>query len=64
MKVKESCQHFWLIGSAHGETSEGFCKFCHEKRLFLNSVDLGRNLIPRASWGRGRTERKPHKVGS
>ena len=35
--VLESCPHFWLIDSATGPTSHGKCKYCGQKKAFLNS---------------------------
>ncbi len=34
-----TCVHFWLIAFPEGATSEGRCKWCGERRLFLNSRD-------------------------
>jgi hypothetical protein len=36
---KATCQHFWLIEPALGPTSPGVCKFCGEKKTFLNIVE-------------------------
>lgn len=35
----KTCSHHWLIEPALGPTSEGICKFCGEKRTFLNIVE-------------------------
>ncbi len=34
-----TCRHHWIIESAVGPTSEGICKYCGEKRTFLNIVE-------------------------
>jgi hypothetical protein len=36
---KAACQHFWLIGPALGPTSQGACKYCGQKKTFLNIVE-------------------------
>jgi hypothetical protein len=36
---KAVCQHFWLIGPALGPTSQGVCKYCGQKKTFLNIVE-------------------------
>ncbi len=33
------CQHFWLIDPALGPTSQGVCKYCGQKKTFLNIVE-------------------------
>jgi len=33
----DKCPHFWDIEAANGPSSEGVCRFCGEKREFLNS---------------------------
>jgi hypothetical protein len=32
------CVHFWRVEEAHGATSLGTCKYCHEQRPFNNST--------------------------
>lgn len=34
----EICHHFWIIESANGPKSRGICKYCGEKRDFLNTI--------------------------
>jgi hypothetical protein len=34
-----TCQHFWLIDPALGPTSQGACKYCGQKKIFLNIVE-------------------------
>jgi hypothetical protein len=34
-----TCQHFWLIDPAFGPTSRGVCKYCGQKKIFLNIVE-------------------------
>ncbi len=34
-----TCQHFWLIEPALGPTSQGVCKYCGQKKTFLNIVE-------------------------
>ena len=34
---KEQCHHFWVIEVANGPKSGGVCKYCGEKREFLNA---------------------------
>ena len=36
---KDICHHFWLIDPALGPTSEGVCKYCGQKKTFLNIVE-------------------------
>lgn len=38
-QIKETCRHHWIIEAALGPTSEGVCKFCGERRIFLNIVE-------------------------
>ena len=33
-----SCQHYWIIESAHGPESHGVCKHCGEEKDFPNSM--------------------------
>lgn len=33
------CQHYWVIESPAGPTSEGICKKCGTRRMFFNHVD-------------------------
>jgi hypothetical protein len=35
--VTTTCRHYWVIEAADGPVSQGVCKFCGEKREFLNS---------------------------
>ncbi len=32
-----NCHHFWVIDVANGPSSLGKCKYCDEKREFLNA---------------------------
>ncbi len=34
----EECKHYWVIESADGSTSEGWCKSCGARREFFNSL--------------------------
>jgi hypothetical protein len=34
----QTCHHHWLIEPAYGLTSNGVCKYCGEKKQFLNVV--------------------------
>ncbi len=34
---KPECHHFWVIDEANGPTSYGRCKYCGEKKKFLNA---------------------------
>ena len=36
---RSTCQHYWLIEPALGPTSNGVCKYCGQKKVFLNIVD-------------------------
>lgn len=36
---QEICRHHWIIGPALGPTSEGTCKLCGARRIFLNIVE-------------------------
>jgi len=31
------CEHYWVLESQHGKTSLGVCKYCGERREFLNA---------------------------
>ena len=46
------CNHYWIIEVANGPTSYGECKFCSEKKEFLNAFPefnpLRRNSNPLA----------------
>ena len=35
--VPVDCRHHWVIESAQGATSSGFCKLCAARREFANS---------------------------
>ncbi len=32
-----ACHHFWVIEEANGPSSYGRCKFCGERKKFLNA---------------------------
>lgn len=34
---KEQCHHYWVIEVANGPRSVGVCKYCGEKKEFLNA---------------------------
>ena len=34
---KEPCRHYWVIEVANGPVSRGKCKYCGEKKDFLNA---------------------------
>jgi hypothetical protein len=34
---KPACHHFWVIEVANGPSSVGTCKYCGEKKEFLNA---------------------------
>jgi hypothetical protein len=34
---KPECNHFWVIEEANGPSSFGTCKYCGEKKKFLNA---------------------------
>ncbi len=34
---KQTCHHFWVIDVANGPSSFGKCKYCGEKKEFLNA---------------------------
>jgi len=36
-EAKDECQHHWVIDSARGPTSWGFCRRCAATREFANS---------------------------
>ncbi len=36
-KEEQKCHHFWVIDIANGPSSLGKCKYCGEKREFLNA---------------------------
>jgi len=33
----EQCHHYWVIEVANGPKSRGVCKYCGEKKEFLNA---------------------------
>ena len=39
-KKEEKCHHFWVIDVANGPSSMGTCKYCGEKREFLNAFPV------------------------
>jgi hypothetical protein len=47
---KPACHHFWVIEVANGPSSFGRCKYCGEKKEFLNAFPtyhpLKKNLNP------------------
>jgi len=46
----QKCIHFWVIDSPDGPTSLGQCKYCHEERLF-------KNTLPERKWREDSTQR-------
>ena len=36
-KQTPQCHHFWVIEVANGPSSRGSCKYCGEKKEFLNA---------------------------
>lgn len=38
LPMEQTCCHHWIIESANGPVSEGFCMKCEEKREFRNSL--------------------------
>jgi hypothetical protein len=39
-KPEEQCHHFWVIEVANGPSSVGTCKYCGEKKEFLNAFPV------------------------
>jgi hypothetical protein len=39
----KTCHHHWLIEPAYGLTSNGVCKYCGERKQFLNVIQ---DLVP------------------
>jgi hypothetical protein len=35
-ETTQTCQHYWVIEVANGPSSYGTCKYCGEKKKFLN----------------------------
>jgi hypothetical protein len=35
--TEQKCHHFWVIDVANGPCSVGKCKFCGEKKEFMNA---------------------------
>ena len=63
------CQHYWVIATAQGPTSEGVCQNCGECRDFKNHVSLGfdsdseANLVMAKSSAKGRELRRQQQLG-
>jgi len=38
--AEDGCHHFWDIEVANGSKSRGVCKYCGEKRDFLNAFPV------------------------
>ncbi len=36
----QTCHHFWVIDVANGPSSMGTCKYCGEKKEFLNAFPV------------------------
>ena len=36
--AKQTCRHHWLIEPVSGLSSKGVCKYCGEKKQFLNII--------------------------
>ncbi len=36
-ETEEKCHHFWAIEAANGPTSVGVCKYCGQRKEFLNA---------------------------
>lgn len=39
-KKADTCHHFWVIDVANGPSSKGTCKYCGEKKEFLNAFPV------------------------
>ena len=39
-KKEHDCHHFWVIDVANGPSSLGTCKYCGEKKEFLNAFPV------------------------
>ena len=39
-KEEQRCHHFWVIDIANGPKSLGVCKYCGEKKEFLNAFPV------------------------
>jgi hypothetical protein len=50
LKRDQPCRHFWIIPTPDGPTSEGKCKFCHEKGTFINYFPAVSPLTKKAIW--------------
>ena len=37
---EDQCHHYWVIEVANGPKSTGVCRYCGEKREFLNSIPV------------------------
>ena len=38
-ETKATCCHHWVIETANGPVSLGYCQFCFDTREFRNSID-------------------------
>ena len=38
-ETQVTCCHHWIIESANGPVSLGYCQFCFDTREFKNSID-------------------------
>ena len=36
--AKDQCHHYWVIEVANGPKSQGVCRYCGERRDFLNAI--------------------------
>jgi hypothetical protein len=39
-KKEQTCHHFWVVDVANGPSSVGTCKYCGEKKSFLNAFPV------------------------
>ena len=37
IQEEQKCHHFWVIDVANGPSSPGKCKYCGEKKEFMNA---------------------------
>ena len=57
----DTCQHRWHIKPANGPWSEGYCRRCHERKLFSNSA-LEASAFTNLSGKRGRPKKEEKEL--
>jgi hypothetical protein len=62
VQKNETCRHHWMIQSAMGPVSEGFCQNCGDVKVFKNSIDYEDEWTNRRDGTRSRAAEPPRAL--